>query len=118
MLGRDFLKINGVTLPRPKPDGFQEAPQVVEQVNQSETGKDLVSVTRSSKLVLTMTFDVSSRWKAKLDGYARLLSVTLNYNGVDYVGRFRPNGNSLVGNSSLTPGTAGLWTCSYTFTEI
>ena len=117
MLGK-FLKINNVVIPNPKIDGFSESPQVIEQVNQSETGKDLVSVTRSSKLVLSMTFNVTSLWKEKLDGYARLLSVTLTYNGTDYVGRLRPNGNTLVGNSAHTSGTSGLWTCSYTFTEI
>ena len=118
MLGHGFLKINNEALPNPKIDGFTETPQVIEQVNQSETGKDLVSVTRSSKLVLTMIFNVSSDWKSKLDAYARLLSVTLTYNGVNYTGRFRPGGNTLVGNSAHTDGTNGLWSCTYTFTEI
>ena len=117
MLGR-FLKINSETIPNPKPDGFNETSQTIEQVNQSEAGTDLVSVTRSSKLVLSMTFDLTSSWKGKLDAYSRLLSVTLNYNGVDYVGRFRSGGAQLVGNSAHTEGTDGLWTCSYTFTEI
>lgn len=118
MLGHGFLKINNTVIPNPKPDGFNESSQVIEQVNQSEAGTDLVSVTRTSKLVLNMTFDLSSRWKDTLDGFARLMSVTLNYRGVDYVGRFRPGNNALVGNSALTPNSDGLWTCSYTFTQI
>lgn len=118
MLGHGFIKINNETIPNPKIDGFSETPQVIEQVNQSETGHDLVTVTRSKKLVLSMTFDLSSRWKNKLDYYSTLLSVTLTYNGVEYTGRFRPNGNNLFGNSALTPGSDGLWSCSYTFTEI
>lgn len=118
MLGHGFLKINNAVIPNPKPDGFNENPQPIEQVNQSEAGTDLVSVTRSSKLILNMTFDLSSFWKEKLDTYAKMMSVTLTYKGVDYVGRFRPGGNALSGNSATTPGTNGLWTCSYVFTEI
>lgn len=118
MLGHGYIKINGEKIPNPKPDGLTENYQVIEQVNQSETGHDLVAVTRSSKLVLNMTFQLSSRWKNKLDVYSKLLSVTCNYKGVDYTGRLRPNGNSLFAYSELTGGTEGLWTCSYTFTEI
>lgn len=118
MLGSNFLHINGVAIPNPKIDGFSEAPQIIEQVNQSEAGSDLVTVTRLNKLSLNMSFNVSSRWKTKLDNYSKLLSVTLTYNGVDYVGRFRATGNALFGNSAHTQGTNGLWVCNYTFTEI
>ena len=118
MLGYGYLKINGTAIPNPKIDGFSEAPQIIEQVNQSEAGSDLVAVTRLNKLVLNMSFNLSSRWKKKLDDYSKLRTITLNYNGVDYTGRFRASGNQLFGNSAHTQGTNGLWVCNYTFTEI
>lgn len=116
-LGR-YLKINNVAIPNPKEGGFSVTPTLIETVNQSEAGTDLVSVTRTSKPIFNMTFDLSSAWKTKLDNYSKLLSVTLSVDGVSYVGRFRAGSQQLVGNSAHTDGTQGLWTCQYTFTTI
>lgn len=117
MLG-NFLKINNTVIPNPKLGGFSVSPGFVETVAQSEAGTDLVQVTRTSKPVFNLTFDLSSDWKDKLDAYSKLLSVTLEVNGVSYLGRFRAGSQSLVGNSAHTEGTDGLWTCAYTFTTI
>lgn len=113
-----FLKINNTAIPNTKEGGFTVTPNLIETVNQSEAGTDLVAVTRTSKPTFTMTFDLSSNWKTKLDAYAKLLSVTLEVDGVSYVGRFRAGSQQLVGNSAHTDGTQGLWTCQYTFTTI
>ena len=117
MLGR-YLKINGEDIPNPKEGGFSIAPGFVENVNTSEAATDLVTVVRTAKPVFTMNFQLSSMWKAKLDAYSRLLSVTLTYNGQNYVGRLRAGSQGLVGNSAHTEGTDGLWNCAYTFTTI
>ena len=115
MLGK-YLKINNTQIPNPV--NFTEVPQVIETVNQSEAGTDLVAVTRAEKLVLNMTFNLSSFWLAKLKTYSRMLQVTLNYNGVDYIGRFRPANNTLQPGSEKTRNTDGLFACQFTFTEI
>lgn len=113
-----FLKINNVAIPNPKLGGFSVTPTLIETVNQSEAGTDLVSVTRTSKPIFNMTFDLTSTWRDKLDAYSKLLSVTLTVDGVSYVGRFRAGSQTLVENSAHTDGTQGLWTCQYTFTTI
>lgn len=117
MLGK-FLKINGETIPNPKEGGFSISPGFVENVNTSEAATDLVTVVRTSKPVFNMNFQLSSTWKAKLDAYSKLLSVTLTYNGQNYTGRLRAGSQSLVGNSAHTENTDGLWNCAYTFTTI
>lgn len=115
MLNR-YLKINNTIIPNPI--NFSETPQFIETVNQSEAGSDLIAVTRAEKLVLTMTFNLSSFWLAKLKTYSQMLQVTLNYNGVDYIGRFRPATNTLQPGSEKTKNTNGLFACQFTFTEI
>lgn len=113
-----FLKINNEVIPNPKLGGFSKTLNLIETVNQSEAGSDLVSVTRTEKPIFNMTFDLSSVWRDKLDSYAKLLSVNFTVDGVNYVGRFRAGSQSLVENSAHTDGTQGLWTCTYTFTTI
>ena len=113
-----FLKINNTAIPNTKEGGFTVSPNLIETVNQSEAGTDLVAVTRTSKPTFTMSFDLTSTWRDKLNAYSKLLSVTLTVDGVSYVGRFRAGNQALVGNSAHTENTNGLWTCTYTFTTI
>lgn len=114
MLGK-YLKIGDETLPNPK--DFSETYENIEDVNQSEGGTDLTSVTRLCKLNLSMSFQVTSEWKTKLIDYGKIAFLTLNYNGVDYAGRFRVEGCELYEDSERTTGTDGLWTLSASFIQ-
>lgn len=114
MLGK-YLKIGDETLPNPS--SFSENFENIEEVNQSEGGTDLTSVTRLCKLNLSMSFKVSSTWKTKLIDYGKLAFLTLNYNGVDYAGRFRVESCELAEESDRTENTDGLWTLSVSFIQ-
>ena len=117
MLGRNYLKVDGVDLPAPV--SFEDNSLLHEEVNQSEAASDIVAIIRQKQAVFNFTLQLSSTWRATLDTYCHKASVTLSYNGTQYTGRLRRSGAwSLVERSERTEGTDGLWTCPCTFTQI
>lgn len=56
--------LGGVTLP--KPQQWDESYSVVENVNTSEAGTDLVNIIRSDKLSVSAQFNVTRVWYHKL----------------------------------------------------
>mgnify|MGYP007022096087 CR=1 FL=1 len=117
MLGRNYIKVNGVALPTPV--SFEDNSELFEDVNQSEAATDLVSFIRGNRAVFNMTFQVTSGWRDTLKTICSQTSVTLTYKSTNYTGRFRRAGTwELFKGSHKTPSTDGLWTCPCVFIEI
>jgi hypothetical protein len=113
-LGRFYLAIDSLGLPNPVSQ--TEEPGLLEEVNVSEAGTDLVTVIRTEKPVFTWVWNVESKLHDTLREIGHQNQVTLNYRGRDYVGRFRVESDKLVERSYLTDGTDGLYEMTCTFT--
>lgn len=111
-----YVKMNGEQLPNPT--AYSEDFGKVSNSFQSEAGDDLVIDVRVGKYSGSMTFQVSSRWKDKLKAYANMPSVTLSVDGTDYEVRIESISFGLEKNSERVPGTQGLWTVSFTVSEL
>ncbi len=61
MLKNYPLTINGVEIPFAKSDSASYDP--IEQVNQSETGKDILQITRAEKVAKSFTTGLTSEWE-------------------------------------------------------
>ena len=115
MLGRDFIKINGVSIPTPA--SYTENFDNIEETNQSERGTDRTLVTRLQKVSLNLTFDVTDFWKEKLLAYGKLSTCTLQVGTASAMsGRFRVSNAPMVKNSNNYQTT--LWTVNASFTQI
>ena len=113
-LGRFYLSIDSLGLPNPTQ--MSEAPGLVEEVNASEAGTDLVTVVRSSKPVFSFTWQVDSKLLDSLKEFGEQNQCTLVFRNKSYVGRFRVESDKLVERSYLTEGTDGLYEVTATFT--
>ncbi len=113
------ITLDGELLPFPKSMDMDY--DVVENVYKTEAGTDQVGMTRSEKLTVSLSFDLSSSWVRKM----RELSLRQELNAViDEAGvekerrvRIRNFKASLVEDSRRTEGTAGLWSVSFDLIE-
>lgn len=115
MLGNNYLKINGVTIPNPKT--FEPAYATTETIKTSEAGTDIVIPTRYNKRTIAMNFQVTSTWKNKLLTFTERPTVTLTYKNEAITGRLRADKAPLKEGSEHIKGTDGLWTLSMKFFE-
>lgn len=116
------IKINNVALPTPSE--WNENSEVMENVNTTEAGTDIVDVMRADKLTVNASFDVSSTMLGTLKTWANSTSAlkVKIYDSVsdDYVERDMRIRNfiySLVKYSDKTSGTIGLWTVTFDLIE-
>lgn len=109
MLGY-YLKFNGVDFPNPKTVSMTS--DTIENVSQSESGTDLVTMVRASKKTWNFTFNLSSSKKDILKGLCQAESVTMTYMGTNYTVRLRGYQDSLVEYSEWAANTDGLYTVS------
>lgn len=116
------IKINNVALPAPSE--WNENSEVMENVNTTEAGTDIVDVMRTDKLTVNASFDVSSTMLGTLKTWANSTSAlkVKIYDSVsdDYVERDMRIRNfiySLVKYSDKTSGTIGLWTVTFDLIE-
>ena len=116
MLGRQFLKIDNVILPRTT--GFDFELEAVESVSQSEAGTDLVVTTRLDKHIFKADWTVSSFWLDKFEAICKEKTVVVPYKDVDYTCRARGFAPQLIEDSENIEGTDGLWKISLTLTEV
>ena len=114
--------INNVTIP--VPIAWDETPEVVENVNTTEAGTDVVDVLRVDKLTVTASYDVSSAWLATFKGWNKSTSaLTVKIYDADqnaYVTRYmrmRNFSQSLVKDSDRTKDTIGLWNVTFDLIE-
>lgn len=119
----DFpIQINSTNLPVPKT--WNEIAEVMENVNTTEAGTDIVDIMRVDKLTVNASFDVSSSWLATFKGWANSTSkLTVKiYDSVSnaYVTRYmriRNFNQNLFENSDKNSGTVGLWTITFDLIE-
>ena len=119
----DFpIQINSTSLPVPKT--WNEIAEVMENVNTTEAGTDIVDIMRVDKLTVNASFDVSSSWLATFKGWANSTSkLTVKiYDSVSnaYVTRYmriRNFNQNLFENSDKNSGTVGLWTITFDLIE-
>lgn len=116
------IKINNVALPIPSE--WNETSEVMENVNTTEAGTDIVDVMRTDKLTVNASFDVSSTMLGTFKGWANSTSalkvkiydsVTDAY--VERDMRIRNFISTLVRYSDKTSGTVGLWTVTFDLIE-
>lgn len=94
---------------------------VIENVYQTESGKDQVSITRDEKLTLSLELKLSAEWEQRMRTIAKRHNIiaVLDEAGVETTRtvRIRSYKASLVQDSRYTPGTAGLWTVTFDLIE-
>lgn len=118
----NFLKFNNEQIINPT--SWKETSEVVENVNQSEAGTDIVSVTRFDKLTVNCTFQVSDYWFKKLKDYSKLRTITVTYydagSGTTKTRTMRIRNFSvqLQPNSLLISTTNGLWVVTFDLKEV
>ena len=116
------VQINSTSIP--VPISWNETAEVVENVNTTEAGTDVVDILRTDKLSVNASFNVSSTWLATFKGWANSTSaLTVKiYDAVTdaYITRYmriRNFTNNLVENSDKTSGTIGLWNVTFDLIE-
>lgn len=114
MLG-SYLKFNNETFPNPITPTMTS--QVLENVNRSEAGTDLVVVVRPSKKSWNFTFNLTSRTRDILKGLSEAESTTMLYMGSSYTVRIRDYQERLVENSEWVRRSEGLFEVSVKVTE-
>ena len=80
-----YVKINGERVPNPI--DYSESFSKVSNTFQSEAGDDLAIDVRAGKYSGSLKFQVSSRWKNKMLGYAKMQSVKLQIDEAEYTVR-------------------------------
>ena len=117
------VQINNTTLPK-EPESWYETVEVVENVNTTEAGTDVVDLMRADKLTVSASYKVSSTWLATFKGWADSTSsltvklfdsITQNY--VTKTMRMRNYNVSYEKYSKNTSGTYGLWKVSFDLIE-
>lgn len=117
MLGYDYLKFNGVTLPTAKKNSLKYTN--IETVGTSEAGTDLAIVTRLLKPRYSYSFTVTDFWRDKLRQICSLAQGTLTINNdAGHLVRPRLSGEDLVKDSETTALTEGLYDVVVDFIEV
>lgn len=103
---------------------WQETINVIEDVQQTEAGTDVIILTRADKLSVSVTARVSSAKLAFFDTYSKKKSFVLSRYDV-YTGlydfrtvRMRNYTRSLLRHSEDLEASYGVWDISYTLEEI
>lgn len=115
--------INNVTLPN-EPTSWSTRRDVVENVGTTEAGTDVVDLMRVGKLTITASYNVSSDWLVRFEGWAdetSPLSVKLYDPATSaYIikdMRMRNFTSDYVNYSKNTSGTLGLYVVSFDLIE-
>lgn len=124
MLGHGYIEVginNGgvVTYHKlPNPIEITENYTNIENENKSESGYDLVMVTRLQKRSWEMTLQVSNEWLATIKSWAKKNRNTIRYKGEIIDVRTRINSAQLAQYSEFSELSNGFYTVSLTFIEI
>lgn len=117
MLGK-FLTIDGFQMPNPVPGTFNDGPNPVENVFQTESGRRMTNVVRLNRYSFSCTFNCTSMMRERILNFCMKPSVNITVNGVSHKGTLRTNGSfALVENSEYCRGTNGLWVVPVVFEE-
>lgn len=117
MLGKRYLSINGTPIPNPI-SGFTPTMTADETIALSEAGTEIGRVRRLDKHDFSGTWQLSSFWLKKFEEWCTMNTITLTFQGRDYICRMRNYNPQLANNSEYVDTSDGLWTISPTITEI
>lgn len=116
MLGNDYIVINGKGY---TPSSFTYSYEPEENINKSEAGTELVSITRLDKHVFNASWKgIDSILLDEIEGYCIMPTVELSYRENTYTCRARGFSSSLLGKSYKYKRSNGLWDISISLTEI
>lgn len=116
MLGHNYLKIGGVSIPNPI--DFSENYENIENVGTAESGRELVMVTRLQKRSWNLTFQCSSYWLDEIKFLCTANSTTFKFRNETITVRARLTSATMAQNSAMRPESNGYYTVSMTVTEI
>lgn len=116
MLGKRYITIGD--LPIPNPNEFSITYENIENVNISESGSDLVNVTKLQKRTWSLSINATSLWRARYLELTRRSQTTLTMNDETVAVRCRIDSERLVQNSELANNTDGLWVINISIMEI
>lgn len=117
MIGRNYLSYDGTQIPTPI-DGLDIEVTNIENVNQSESGTDLVSVVRLQKKTFNFSLQLTKFWLTKIKALALATSSTQTFDGENITGRLRITKIQLVKDSEKVEETNGLYIVECQFMEI
>ena len=111
-----YVKINGERVPNPI--DYSESFSKVSIIFESDAGVDLAIDVRAGNYSGSLKFQVSSRWKNKMLGYAKMQSVKLQIDEAEYTVRIESIDCDLEKNSEYSQNTQGYWTVSFGAEEL
>ena len=114
MLG-NYLKFNNEIFPNPI--SSSKTSKTLENISQSESGTDLVTVIRPSKQTWTFSFNLTPAKKNLLQEICKEESTSMFYQGKTYQVRVRDYSEQLVEGSEWLSAVDGLFSCSVKVTE-
>lgn len=107
----------------PNPNSYSESSEVVEEVNETEAGTDVVIMVRKDKLTASLSFNCSSLWAKKFAEFrdAEPLSVSIYDAKTEAYKtrsmRIRSYQSNLIENSWRSRRTNGLYEISFELKE-
>lgn len=116
MLGNNYIKINGESIPNPTSLSISDAN--IETIKVAEDGRDVGTVSRLGKRTFNFSFNSTSYGKKKIRDYCLLAEVVLTFNNEQISGRLRIKDEKLVAGSEKIARSDGLWTISVSFMEL
>lgn len=114
MLG-NYLKFNDEIFPNPVSSSKNS--KTLENVSQSESGTDLVTVIRPSKQTWNFSFNLTPAKKNLLQEICEEESTSMFYQGKTYTVRVRDYSEQIVEGSEWLSAVDGLFSCSVKVTE-
>ena len=116
MLGENYLEIDGYGY---TPSEFEYEIQAIENVEESEAGTELVSVTRLGKHIFRGTWEgIDSDLLGRLEKICMASDVKLKYRGEEYKCRARGIAPKLARKAYKYRRSDGIWNVTITFTQI
>lgn len=122
---KDFpYMINNTAIPFPT--SVEDSREVKENVNESETGKDILQIRRVGKRSLAYTYRLLGDWIPTFESWAdsttaltvKIYDSTQQNGYIEKSMRMRDFRKSLVKNSADLYGIMGIWDISFTLIEI
>ena len=111
----ELIKFDGLTIPFGElGDNFEN----IENIQRSEAGSDLGTVTRLQKLTISDSIKCDGHFYKLLQEKGKLLSGICVYKNREFEARLRVSTGGLEKYSEDIPGAEGLWTVAVSIIEV
>ena len=111
----NLIQFDGLSLPNGE---IQEAFVDIENIAESEAGTSIGTVTKLQKLVLNISIKCDGHLYERIKAKGRMTEGILSYKGVNKKARLRVSGADFEKYSEEINGANGLWTVSFTISEV